>query len=110
MFWAARRVKEWCAVSKTASMESRPKLPQRNGMPQTQDMTPHPVTVYRHRADLSNDVERHIGIHNYSFQCVGSEILPIPSTRTPANDHLDGADMMVVIQKLSREYTVPAGS
>ena len=28
-------------------------LPHRNAMPQTQYMTPHPVTVYRHRADLS---------------------------------------------------------
>ena len=28
-------------------------LPHRNAMPQTQDMTPHPVTVYRHRTDLS---------------------------------------------------------
>ena len=29
-------------------------LPQhRNAMPQTQDMTPHPVTVYRHGGDLS---------------------------------------------------------
>ena len=28
-------------------------LPHRNAMPQTQDMTPLPVTVYRHRADLS---------------------------------------------------------
>ena len=28
-------------------------LPHRNAMPQTQDMTPHPVTVYRHRVDLS---------------------------------------------------------
>ena len=28
-------------------------LPHRNALPQTQDMTPHPVTVYRHRADLS---------------------------------------------------------
>ena len=28
-------------------------LPHRNAMPHTQDMTPHPVTVYRHRADLS---------------------------------------------------------
>ena len=25
----------------------------RNAMPQTQDMTPHPVTVYRHGTDLS---------------------------------------------------------
>ena len=28
-------------------------LPHRNAMPQTQDMTPHPVTVYRQRANLS---------------------------------------------------------
>ena len=28
-------------------------LPHRNAMPQTQGMTPHPVTVYRHGADLS---------------------------------------------------------
>ena len=28
-------------------------LPHKNAMPQTQDMTPHPVTVYRPRADLS---------------------------------------------------------
>ena len=28
-------------------------LPHRNAMPQTQDMTPHPVTVYRHVAVLS---------------------------------------------------------
>ena len=27
-------------------------LPHRSAMPQTQDMTPHPVTVYRHGADL----------------------------------------------------------
>ena len=28
-------------------------LPHRNAMPQTPDTTPHPVTVYRHGADLS---------------------------------------------------------
>ena len=28
-------------------------LPHRNAMPQAQAMTPHPVTVYRHMADLS---------------------------------------------------------
>ena len=28
-------------------------LPHRNAMLQTQDMTPYPITVYRHRADLS---------------------------------------------------------
>ena len=28
-------------------------LPNRNGTLKPQDMTPHPVTVYRHRANLS---------------------------------------------------------
>ena len=28
-------------------------LPHKNAMPQKKDMTPHPVTVYRHGADLS---------------------------------------------------------
>ena len=28
-------------------------LPHRNAMSQTQDMTPHPVNIYRHKADLS---------------------------------------------------------
>ena len=28
-------------------------LPHRNAMPQTQDATPYPITVYKHRADLS---------------------------------------------------------
>ena len=28
-------------------------LPHRNAIPQTQDMTLHPVTVYRHEADQS---------------------------------------------------------
>ena len=28
-------------------------LPHWNAMPQTQDMIPNPVTVYKHRADLS---------------------------------------------------------
>ena len=46
-------------------------LPHRNVMQQAQGMTPHPVTVYSHRANLSlcypMEVERHTGIHNYSF-------------------------------------------
>ena len=33
--------------------ERKRNLPHRNAMPQTQDTTPHPVTVYRHGADLS---------------------------------------------------------
>ena len=35
---------------------------------QTQDMTPHPVTVYRHGAAvLSTGVKHHTGIHSFPF-------------------------------------------
>ena len=42
-------------------------LPHRNAMPQTQDTAPHPVIVYRHRADLTlcyPFIGRHNGMHN----------------------------------------------
>ena len=45
-------------------------LPHRHAMPQTPDMTHHPVTVLiqgRPVAVLSIDVERHTGIHSYPF-------------------------------------------
>ena len=59
-------------------------LLRRKAMPQTQAMTPHPVTVHRHTGHdtppshsiqtrgrpvvvLSIYVERHSGIHNYPF-------------------------------------------
>ena len=55
-------------------------LPHRNAMPQTQDMTPHPVTVYRHGADPS---------------------LWYPLMwNTQANAQLDDAVMVVVSRKL----------
>ena len=50
-------------------------LPHRNVMPQTQDMTPHPITVYRHVAVLSIAVLRHTEIHSYPFECLGCIIL-----------------------------------
>ena len=42
-------------------------LPHRNAMPQTQDITPHPVIVYKHRDGLSLFI--YIGIHNYLILC-----------------------------------------
>ena len=86
-------------------------------MSQTQDMTPQPFTVYRHRADpvvvLSIDVEHPTGINNYPFECLGSD--PIGQSfpglpHTTANAQLYDADMVVVSQKLGRKYTVPTGS
>ena len=53
-------------------------LPHRNAMPQTQDMTPHPVTVYRHGADLLcypwmwNVALEYTPTH---FKCLGSDLI-----------------------------------
>ena len=78
-------------------------LPHRNTMPQTQGMTPDPVTVYRHGADLS--------------LCLGNTRLPILMSwirpnweilpdlpHTPANAQLNDAVMVVAIRKLGRKY------
>ena len=47
-------------------------LPHRNAIPQTQDTTPRPVTVYRHGAELSLCypliMERHTGIHRSVYK------------------------------------------
>ena len=48
-------------------------LPYRYAMLQTQYMTPHPFTEYRHRTDLSMCYPLMwsvTGIHNYSFKCL----------------------------------------
>ena len=64
-------------------------LPHRNAMPQTQDKTPHPVTVYRHEADLSlcypliwNVILEYTATHFMSWVRPDQEILPRPSTHT----------------------------
>ena len=59
-------------------------LPHRNAMPQTQDMTPHPVTVYRQRANLACrllpiDVDTQLPILT-SWVGPNREILLRPST------------------------------
>ena len=75
-------------------------LPHRNAMPQTQDTTPHPVTVYRHGADLSlcyplmwNVTLEYTATH---FNALGETRPgnPSPTFHTPANAQLDA--VMVV--------------
>ena len=92
-------------------------LPHKNTMPQTQDMTPHPVTVYRHRVDLLlcyplmwNVTLEYTTTHIMSWVRSDREILHQPSTHTLANAHIYDAGMVVVSKKLSRKYTVPTGS
>ena len=89
----------------------------RNTMPQTQDMTPHPVTVYRHGADLSlcypmmwKVTLEYTTTHLMSSIRLNWEILPRPSTHTPANAQLCNAVMVVVSQNLGRKSTVHTGS
>ena len=53
---ACRRFNIWGHIASVPTCRSGTLtnvLPHRNAMPQTQDTTPHPVTVYRHGADLS---------------------------------------------------------
>ena len=75
-------------------------LPHRNVMPQTQDMTPHPVTVYRHTIGPS-----------LCFPLVWNVTLEYTTTHfnkthTQSNDRLVDAAMVVVSQKLGRKCTV----
>ena len=64
-------------------------LSHRNAMPQTQVMTPHPVTLYRHRANLSlcyplmwNATLEYTTTHFNVLVRPDQEILPRPSTNT----------------------------
>ena len=82
-------------------------LPHRNAMPQTQDTTPHPVTVYRHGANLSlcypsmwNVTLEYTATH---FNVLGKR----PDRKsfhnlphTPANAQLYDAVMVVVSREL----------
>ena len=46
-------------------------LPHRNAMLRTQDMTPHPVTVYRHRANLSRCYPL---VWNVTLECTATQL------------------------------------
>ena len=85
-------------------------LPHRNAMPQTQDMKPNPVTVYRQGADLSlcyplmwNDTQEYTATHVNVLgeTSTGKSFPDLP--HTPANSQLD-AVMVVNSWKLSRKY------
>ena len=87
-------------------------LPHRNAMSQTQDMTPHRVTVYRHGTDLSlcyplmwNVTLEYTAIH---FNVLGQTRSgnPSPTLHTQLYD----ASMVVVSQKLGRKCTLPIWS
>ena len=51
------------------------------------------------------DVERHTGIHNYPFQCLGSD----PIWKSSPDLHHTPAVVVVVSQKLSRSVPYPPG-
>ena len=85
-------------------------LPHRNAMPQTQDMTSHPVTVYRHGADLSlcypfmwNVTLEYTATH---FNVFGETRPgnPSPTFHTHQRNAQLDAVMVVNSQKFSRKY------
>ena len=73
-------------------------LPQRNAMPQSQDMTPHSVTVYRHGADLSLCYPL---MWNVTLEYTATHFNVMGETR-PGNP--SDAVMVACIGKLSRKY------
>ena len=87
-------------------------LPHRNAMPQTQDTTPHPITVYRHGADLSlcyplmwNVTLEYTATH---FNVLGETRPGNPSptfhTHQRMLNYTVNAVMVVKSRKLSRKY------
>ena len=92
-------------------------LPHRNAMPQTQDVTHHPVTLYmyRHRADLSLC---YLLMWNITMEYTTTQFYVLGKNQsgnysfrnlphTPANAQLYDAGMVVVSRKHGRMYTVP---
>ena len=83
----------------------------RNAMSQTQDTTPHPVTVYRHRVDLSlcyplmwNITLEYTANH---FNVLGETQPGNPSltlASTHPSEHSTDSGMVVVSWKLGRKY------
>ena len=88
-------------------------LQHRTAMPQTQDMTPHPITVCRHEADLSlcyplmwNVTLEYKTTH---FNFLGKTRPGNPSTHQRMLNFYD-AVMVVVSQDDCRKCTIPTGS
>ena len=83
-------------------------LPHRNAMPQTQNTTPHPVTVYRHGADLSlcyplmwNVTLEYTATH---FNILGKTRPGNPSPTFHTNVQLYDSGMVVASWELGRKY------
>ena len=83
-------------------------LPHRNGMPKTQDMTSHPVIVYRHGADLSlcyplmwNVTLEYTATH---FNVLGKTRPEYPSPTFHTHRRTLNSVMMVASRKLCRKY------
>ena len=78
-------------------------LPHRNAMLQTQDMTPHPITPYRHI-----DVEHYTGNHNYPFWYHCSDPMKKSSLNLPHTKQTFYSNVieMVFSENLSRKCTV----
>ena len=90
-------------------------LPHRKAMPQTQDTTPHPVTVYRHGADLSLCYPLML---NVTLECTATHFNVLSETR-PGNPsltfhtHQRTLNLMLSLWPTvgsSVESTVPTGS
>ena len=89
-------------------------LPHRNAMPQTQDMTPHLVTVYRHGADLLlcypliwNVTLEYTATH---FNVLGESRPGNPSATFHKQQQMLNLMLLVVnSRKLSRKYRTNPG-
>ena len=81
-------------------------LPHRNAMLQTQDMTPHPVTVYRHGADLSlcYPLMWNVTLEYYTQLPILMSWVRLDLPHTKGNAQLYDAVMVAVSQKLDRKY------
>ena len=87
-------------------------LPHRNAIPQTQDIAPHLVTVYRLRDDLSlcYPLMCNITLEYTTTQCLtsdptGKSFHDLP--HTPVNAQPYDAVMVLVSQKLGIKCIVP---
>ena len=78
------------------------------------DITPHSVTVYRHRTDMSLCYPL-IWNATFEYRTTQCNVFPIEKLysdrpHTPVNAQYYDAVIVVVSKKLGRKWTVPAGS
>ena len=105
----------WITMCQSGKWKLRRMKVHPRAMPQTQEMTPHPVTVYRHRAELS-----------WCYPLMWNVTLEYTTTRfiliiliswvrpnhhhTQMNSQLYDVVMVIASQKLGRKCTAPTGS